>query len=89
MAKSTGIILVAGGITFANEWLNNKINWRIVPATLGTAVVFAGIEKLSEPAAVGLATIALISVLIGGITPGVPSPAVQILDTLGYGGTKK
>jgi hypothetical protein len=89
MAKSTGIILVAGSITFVNEWLNNKINWKIVPATFGTALVFAGIEKLSEPAAVGLATIALISVLVGGITPGVPSPAIQILDTLGYGGTKK
>lgn len=88
MAKSTGIILAAGAITFGNEWLHHKVNWKIPVATLGAAVVFAGLEKISEPAAVGLAVIALVTTLIGGITPGVPSPAVQILDVLGYGGKK-
>ena len=86
MAASTGIILAAGAITTGNEWLHHKFNWKIPVATLGAAVVLAGLEKISPPAAVGIATIALVTTLIGGVTPGVPSPAVQILQTLGYGG---
>lgn len=86
MAASTGLILTAGTITFGNEWLHGHLNWKVPVATIGAAVVFAGLEKVSQPAAVGLAVIALVTTLIGGITPGVPSPAVQILDVLGYGG---
>lgn len=86
MAKSTGIILAAGTITTANEFIHGHFNWKIPVATLGAAVIFAGLEKVSEPAAVGLAVIALVTTLIGGVTPGVPSPAVQILQALGYGG---
>lgn len=84
MAASTGIILTAGVITFGNDWLQlGKPNWRIAVATLGTAVVFAGIEKLDEQAAVGLAVIVMITVLIGGVTPGVKSPAAEVLSLLG------
>ena len=86
MAKSTPIILAAGTITFANEWLHGHLNWKVPVATLGAAVVFAGLEQVSEPAAVGIAVIALVTTLIGGVTPGVPSPAVQILQVMGYGG---
>lgn len=90
MARSTGIILTAGAITFGlgNEWIHNKPNWKVPIATLGAAVIFAGLEKVSEPAAVGIAVIALITTLIGGVTPGVPSPAVQILAAMGYGGNR-
>jgi hypothetical protein len=86
MAASTGLILAAGTITFGNEWIHHKVNWKIPVATLGAAIVLAGLEKISPPAAVGIATIALVTTLIGGVTPGVPSPAVQILQALGYGG---
>lgn len=84
MAKSTGIILAAGAITFGNEWIHHKANWKVPIATMGAAVIFAGLEKVSEPAAVGLAVIALVTTLIGGVTPGVPSPAIQILQAMGY-----
>ena len=59
-------------------------------ATFGTAVVFAGIEKIpgAAPFAVGVAVIALVGVLLGNFTPGVPSPAQQILDFMGYGAKK-
>jgi hypothetical protein len=84
MAASTGLVLTAGVITFANEWLQlGKPNWRIAVGTLGSLVVFAGIEKLDERAAVGLAAIVIITVLIGGVTPGVKSPAAEVLSLLG------
>jgi len=87
MAASTGLILAAGSITFANEWLQlDHPNWRIVLGTLGSAVVFSGLEKLDESAAVGLAAIVMITVLLGGVTPGVKSPAQEVLSLLG---TKK
>ena len=85
MAASTGIILAAGGITTLNEFLHHQFNWKVPIATLGAAVVFAGLEKLSQPAAVGIASIALITVLIGGVTPGIPSPLSQILSFLNSG----
>ena len=83
MASSTGLILTAGVITFGNEWLQlGRPNWRIVLGTLGSAVVFAGLEKLDEQAAVGLAAIVMITVLVGGVTPGVKSPAQEVLSLL-------
>lgn len=89
MAKSTGILLAAGGITFGNEWVHHPSapNWRIPVATAALAIIFAGIEKIpgGEPFAVGVAVIALAGTLLGGVTPGVPSPAQQILDFMGYG----
>jgi hypothetical protein len=85
MAKSTGIILAAGSITLGNEWIHKAPTptlVRIGLATAGATVLFAGLEHIpgGEPAAVGIAVIALIAVLAGGITPGVPSPAVQLLE---------
>lgn len=85
MAKSTGIILATGAITTGNEFIHNKFNFRVPIATIGAAIIFAGLEKVSEPAAVGIATIALITVLVGGVTPGVPSPVSQIVSFMGYG----
>lgn len=85
MAKSTGLILVAGTITFGNEWFQtSKPNWKIIPATLVAAFAFAGIEKVSEPLAVGVAVIAMITVLLGGVSPGVKSPAQELLIAMGY-----
>jgi len=92
MAASTGLLLTAGAVTFGNEWIHNpsKPNWKIPVATLAISVVFAGIEKIpgGQPFAVGVAAIALVGSLLGSFTPGVPSPAFQILDFMGYGGTK-
>ena len=94
MAKSTGIILTAGAITFGNEFLQSGANvpqwlaksgWRIAAATLGSALVFAGLEKLDEQAAVGLAAIVMITVLFGGVNPKYKSPAQEILSLLAAG----
>lgn len=92
MAASTGILLTAGAVTFGNEWIHNPKhpNWKIPVATLTISVIFAGIEHIpgAEPFAVGVAAIALIGTLLGSFTPGVPSPAQQILSFMGYGGGK-
>lgn len=92
MAASTGILLAMGGIGAGNEWLHGHTDAavKISVATVAASVVFAGLEQLpgGRPFAVGVATIALIGVLLGNITPGVPSPAVQILEFMGYGSTK-
>lgn len=64
MAKSTGIVLTAGAVSLGSQWLNSgDINFRAGMAWLGVALVFDGIEKLSEVGAVGLATITFITVL--------------------------
>jgi hypothetical protein len=92
MAASTGILLAMGGIGAGNEALHGHADAavKISVATVAVSVVFAGIEAIpgGQPFAVGLAWIALIGVLLGNITPGVPSPAVQILDYMGYGPKK-
>lgn len=92
MAASTGILLAMGGIGAGNEWLHGHSDAaiKISVATLAVSVVFAGLEQIpgGRPFAVGVATIALVGVLLGNITPGVPSPAKQILDFINSGGTK-
>lgn len=65
MAQSTGIILLAGGVSFGNEWLQtNTPNFRIPVATLMSAVFLNGVEKIYPKAAIGLGTIVLITVLV-------------------------
>jgi hypothetical protein len=65
MAASVGIVLTATAISFSNEWLSTGTpNFRVGIAGLGVALLFDGIEKISEQAAVGLATIMLITVLV-------------------------
>lgn len=89
-ARSTPILLAAGAITFGNEWIHNpaKPNWKIPVATLTISVIFAAGSKIpgAEPFFLGVSVIALTGVLLGSFTPGVPSPAQQILDFMGYGG---
>ena len=65
VAKSTGIMLLTGTISFGNEWLQTgNPNFRIPVATLLSALVLDGIEQVSVKAAVGLASIAMITVLL-------------------------
>jgi len=89
MAASTGILLTAGAITFGNEWVHNPRhpNWKIPVATLAISVIFAGIEHIpgAAPFAVGVAAIALAGTLLGSFTPGVPSPASQLISFINGG----
>jgi hypothetical protein len=93
MARSTGIILAAGAITLANEavfaplaaggGITAKFNWRIIPATAGAALALAGLEHLSEPFAVGIAWITLVTVLFTRLGNAQP-PLVNAANMLGY-----
>lgn len=93
MAKSTGIVLVVGGITLANEMvfgpvagggdIKFDVNWRIVPATLVAAALLGGVEQVSEPLAVGLAYIALVTVLFARMGRA-PAPIENVAKVLGY-----
>lgn len=87
MARSTGIILTAGVITIGNEFVQKPGNFgtffRPAVAFLGTALVFSGLEKLDEQAAVGLAVIVMITVLIGGVNKNYKSPAAEVLSLIG------
>jgi hypothetical protein len=89
MAASTGILLAMGGIGAGNEWLHGHSDAavKISVATLAVSVVFAGFEQVpgGQPFAVGVATIALVGVIFGSFTPGVPSPAAQIITYIRTG----
>lgn len=82
MAQSTGIMLIAGTITFGNEWLQSgKLNFRIPVATLGASAFLAGIEKIYPKAATGLASIVLITVILTPLHG--KSPMQEVLTVLG------
>jgi len=86
MAKSTGIVLTATAISFTNDWITtNTPNFRIAGAGLATALIFDGIEKLNEKAAVGLSVMMFIAVLF---TPMHGKSPAQQLANLSKGGTK-
>lgn len=83
MAKSTGIVLGAGTISFTNDWYQSKKpNFRIPIATVAVAVIFAGIEKINEKAGVGLGIIMLVTVLL---TPMHGKAPLQSLADIGKG----
>lgn len=93
MADSTGIVLMTGGITAANEllfaplagqgapWQN--FNWRIIPATAGLALALAGLERVSHGFAVGLAWLSLAAVVLVPLG-NAPTPLENALKVLGY-----
>lgn len=81
MAQSTGIMLVAGGLTFGNDWLQTRTpNWRIPIATAAAAAFLNGIEKVYPKAAVGLSVIVLITAMVTPLKG--KSPMETLLDVL-------
>ena len=69
MAADTGmkLVLAAGSLTFANEWLQTKeINWRVPVATVLAAAAIGGIGSISGPAATSLGAMA---VIVAAVTP--------------------
>lgn len=81
MARSTGPIIAIGAITIGNNTLLNgqPFDWRILVATGGAAALFALVEKASPELAVGLAYIALVTILLARVNPKVPAPAESAL----------
>jgi hypothetical protein len=94
MAQSTGIILIVGSISLANEAvfapiasggkINVDFNWRVIPATLIAAALLGGLEQVSPKLAVGLAYISLITVLFARFG-NAPAPIENLSKALGYG----
>jgi hypothetical protein len=81
MADSTGPILAVGAITMVNQSVLNgrPVNWRIPIGTGVAAVALALTERLSRNFAVGIAYIALITILFARVDPTIPSPAESAL----------
>lgn len=82
MAKSVGIILTAGAISFGSRWMESgtpPIKAGI--AWLGLSLVMDGIESLSPEGAVGLSIIIFITTMATPING--KSPADTLIDLLG------
>jgi Na+/H+ antiporter NhaB len=61
---ATVVILVAGTITFGNEWYQTReVNWRIPLATIIGALLFDGLAHVSDRGATGLSFIVLLGAL--------------------------
>ena len=73
----TAIVLLAGTITFGNEWYQTgKVNWKVPGATLLAAAAIDGLSHVDEKAGVGLS----IMVLIAAVT--VRFSGKSVVDTL-------
>lgn len=82
MSRSTGPILATGVITITNQVIvhGQPMDWRIPVATGLAAGAFALMEKGWEAGAVGLAWLALVTVLFVRTRPTVPSPVESLVD---------
>ena len=87
MARSTGPILAVGAITIANQSLLAKeqqpIDFRVVVGTAIAAGGLALLENLSEGLAVGIAYIALVTVLFAKLDKKAGAPAENLLRIMG------
>jgi len=65
MGASTGIVLAGTAIAGGNEWYQaGQFPWRIGIAGLLLSGFMFGVEKISEPLAVGLSSIFVVTVLV-------------------------
>lgn len=90
MSEAAGIAVTIGAITLANEAIfapaagvKSTINWRLIPATAGLALALAGLERIAPGFAVGLAWLALATVLIVPLG-NAPTPLENLTKALGY-----
>jgi hypothetical protein len=82
MAKTTGPVLLIGGITLANKSVlhNEPFDWRIAIATGVSAGLFALLEMLWPQGAVAFAWLALVTILLVRVDPKTPAP-LESLNT--------
>jgi len=87
-ATGTSLILVAGTLTFSNEWYQTKtFNWRVPIATILIAAGFEGLDKFDPRVATGLGIMALI---VAATTEFNGKSAVATIgDLFGSTGTQK
>jgi hypothetical protein len=74
---------VPGGPVAGAADIASHFNWRIIPATAILALTLGGFEKIAPEFAVGLAGLALLSVLIVPVG-NAPTPIDNITKALGY-----
>ena len=83
MAADTGmkLVLLAGTLTLANEWLQTKdINWRVPVATVLAAAAVSGVGKVSPG---GATTLGVMALIVAAATPlNGKSPIQQIGTTV-------
>jgi hypothetical protein len=84
MAEDTGmkLVLLAGTLTFTNEWIQtHEINWRVPVATVLAAAAIAGVSKVSPGGATSLGVMA---VIVAAATPlNGKSPIQEIASVVG------
>lgn len=82
MARSTGPILACGAVTLINQVIvhGQPMDWRIPIATGAAAACFSLMEHGWEQGTVGLAWLALVSVLFVRLNPAVPSPVESLVN---------
>jgi hypothetical protein len=91
MASAPALVLVAGGITAANEVLFAPVatgkapafNWRIVPATVLLAIALGGLENVSDKIAQLLGWSMVLTVTLAPIGKA-PAPIENINKALGF-----
>lgn len=81
MARSTLPIIAVGGVTMFNQTIlhGQEIDWRVPVATAFAAGALAFIEKPAPTLAVGVAWIALVTVLLARVDPKTPAPVETLL----------
>lgn len=89
MAESTAPILAIGAITFTNRVILNgrPVDLRVPVATGFAAMGFALLEKANQKLTVGLAWVALVTVLFARTDPKIPAPVESMLKYWNEGKT--
>jgi len=90
MNNAAGIVLLAGGITAANELIfipatgsgAAKFNWRIIPATVVLAAGIGGLDAVVPTLATGLAVVMLTTVLFARFS-NAPAPLENLFKAMG------
>ena len=87
MAKSTGIIIAVGAVTIFNDTILNKqeLDFRVPIATAFGAIAFSLLEKVNEPITVGVAWVALLTVLLARVNPNKPAPIETLVKQWNQG----
>jgi len=88
MAASTGPMLAVGAVTFGNKVLlqRQEPDFRVVIATGIAAGGLALVERASKTLAVGVAWLALVTVLLVRVDPKTPAPVETLLKSWNEGG---
>lgn len=85
MSRTTGPILAIGAITFVNQTVLNgaPLTWKVPVATAVAAGLFSLGEKVQPDIMMGIAAVALVTVLFARVDPRYPAPVESFLKFAG------